>query len=513
MKKIRDIVRFSGVVKSQREISRLTGVSRPAVSQYIRSIRKAELSPTELDGLSDSELLGRLESDAPAPESERLHKLKEQFPEYVKRLKKVGMTLQILWEEYKGEHSDPYSYSRFCEIFQEYRKDDPVSMHIEHKYGDRAFFDYAGQKLKIYDKETGEAREVQVFAGILGASQLTYVEAVESQKTPDTIAATENAFRYFGGTTAAVVFDCLKAVVTTGDRYEPKTNPQFDHFLEHYGPVNLPARPIHPRDKALVEGVIKIIYTRIYTEINKQKFFSLKDLNRAILDLLDKHNNTPLTNMGISRRDLFETNEKQTLHSLPLVRYEFRDFAKATVQINYHVFFSQDKHYYSVPFNLRRKKVRIIAGTNTVEIYQDGIRVATHFRKRAYGYTTKPEHMPSQHRFLNEMNPEKLMRWAEEKSPVIKDFVAALLKRKPYPEQAYKASIGVIELTKKYSVSRVADACRRSIHYNSISYQSVKEILRQGLDQHDDYSDEASPSLFPEHENIRGSDYYAGGSL
>jgi hypothetical protein len=292
-----------------------------------------------------------------------------------------------------------------------------------------------------------------VFVGILGASQLTYVEAVESQKIPDTIGATENAFRYFGGTTDAVVFDCLKAVVTTGDRYEPKTNPQFDHFLEHYGPVNLPARPLHPRDKALVEGVVKIIYTRVYTEINKQKFFSLKELNNAILILLEKHNKTLLTNMGISRRDLFESNERKTLHPLPAARYELREFSTATVQINYHVFFSQDKHYYSVPYNLRKKKVRIIAGNNTVEIYHDGIRVATHLRKRAYGYTTKPEHMPSQHRFLNEMNPEKLIQWAEDKSPTIKEFVVALLETKPYPEQAYKASIGVIELTKKYHAS------------------------------------------------------------
>lgn len=513
MKKIRDIVRFSEVIKSQREISRITGVSRPAVSQYIEGVRKSGLSPEELNQLSDSELTTKLEPGTPAPESERLRTLRKRFPEFTRRLKEVGMTLQILWEEYRAEAANPYSYTRFCEIFHEYRKEEPVSMHIEHKYGDRAFYDYAGKKLRIYNKETGEEKELEVFVGILGASQLTYVEAVESQKIPDTIRATENSFRFFGGTTGAVVFDCLKAVVTRGDRYEPVTNLQFDHFLEHYGAVNLPARPLHPRDKALVEGVIRIIYTRIYTQINKQKFFSVKDLNAAIQVELEKHNNTLLTNMGISRRDLFESNERQSLHPLPVQRYELRDFGTATVQINYHVFFSQDKHYYSVPFHLRRKKVKIIAGKNTVEIYHDGVRVATHLRKRSYGYTTKQSHMPSEHRFLKEMNPEKLMGWAEEKSPVIKDFVAAILKKRPYPEQAYKASLGVIELTKKYPVSRVANACRRALHFNSISYQSVKEILRQSLDQHNDYIDEVSPTLFPEHENIRGSDYYTGGSL
>ena len=192
------------------------------------------------------------------------------------------------------------------------------------------------------------------------------------------------------------------------------------------------------------------------------------------------------------------------------MRYELHDFAVATVQLNYHVWFGQDKHYYSVPFNLRRKKVKIVAGAKTVEVYHDGLRVATHLRKRSYGYSTIPDHMPSHHRFLAEMNPERLMKWAGDKSPIIADFVSAILKKKPYPEQGYKSALGVIDLTKKYPVDRVIKACERAFHFNSINYQSVKEILKKGLDKIVDYEQEDLPGLIEDHENIRGSEYYEG---
>ncbi len=513
MKNIREIIKYSEAIKSHREIARITGVSRPTVAEYIRSFYSSSLTIEQVNKLSDSELLSKLSVRAPSPENDRLLRLTGNFTEYIRRLKQVGMTLQILWEEYTAQDPEPYSYSRFCEIFQEHRKEESVTMHIEHKYGDRAFFDFTGKKLRVYDRETGEEREVEVFVGILGASQLTYVEAVESQKIPDVIVATEKAFHYFGGTPNAAVFDCLKSVITKGDKYEPITNTKFDHFLDHYGTINLPARPLHPRDKALVEGVVRIIYTRIYTKLQDQTFFSLKELNKEIRLQLEDHNNTPLTNMGLSRRELFEQNEKETLHSLPKIHYEIPDFAFATVQINYHVYFGQDKHYYSVPFNLRRKKVKIVAGANAVEIHHDGQRVATHLRKRSFGYSTTADHMPSHHRFLAEMNPERLMKRAADKSPVIADFVAAILRKKPYPEQGYKSALGVIDLTKKYPVERVVKACERAMYYDSINYQSIKEILNKQLDAVTDYKETDLPGLTGEHENLRGSEYYEGVSL
>lgn len=512
MKKIREIIKYSEAIKSRRKIASLTGVSRPTVAEYIQAYHSSGLTVGQISEMSDSELIERMSVTAPTPENDRTRRLTNRFTEYNRRLKMVGMTLQILWEEYTAEDPAPYSYSRFCEIYQEHRKQDSVTMHIEHKYGDRAFFDYAGKKLKIYDRETGEGHEVEVFVGILGASQLTYVEAVESQKIPDTIGATENAFRYFEGTPNASVFDCLKSVVTKGDRYEPITNARFDHFLEHYGTINMPARPLHPRDKALVEGAVRIIYTRIYTKLHDQKFFSIRELSKEILRRLEDHNNTPLTNMDISRRELFEQNEKEALRPLPATRYEIHDFAFATVQLNYHVYFGEDKHYYSVPFHLRRKKVKIVAGKNTVEIHHDGLRVATHLRKRSFGYSTTADHMPSHHRFLAEMNPERLLKWAGDKSPVIAGFVAAILQSKPYPEQGYKSALGVIDLTKKFPVHRVTKACERAIYFKCINYQSVKEILKKGLDQLDDYGQADLPGLVGEHENIRGAEYYEGAS-
>lgn len=507
MKQIRDIMKYGGVL-SLRKISEITGVSRPAVAGYLKSFGLSGLSLAQAGEMSDTELVNALREDISTPEKDRAKRLTEHFPDYVRRLKEKGMTLQILWEEYNQEDPQPYRYSRFCELFHAYCKDEPVTMHLEHRAGDRAFFDFAGEKVKIYDRSTGEEKECEFFVGILASSQLTYTEAVESQKVHDVITATENALLYFGGKPEAVVFDCLKSVVTKGSSYEPVTNARFDHFAEYCGTINLPARPNHPRDKALVEGAVRILYTRIYTELRKQKFFSLNELNREIHRLLEKHNDTPLTNLKISRRELFESTERATLKPLPPFRYEMPSFADAKVQISYHIYFREDNHYYSVPFKFKGKQARIVAGRGVVEIYIDGLRVATHPRKRVPGYSTTPEHMPSHHRFVSEMNPEKLIRMGQQKSDDIAEFVRQILEAKKHPEQGYRASLGVIHLTKKYPVDRVSRACRRAMHFKSISYRSVAEILEKGLESHeDDLIENCLP--FPSHDNIRGSSYYS----
>lgn len=509
MDKIKRIIDCFEVNVSQRETSRITGVSRPTVSEYIAAYQKSGLSKADVEGMKDSEIIKVFETQNPVSENQRLSRLKGRFPEYIKRLKEKGMTLQILWEEYRNEDPEPYSYSQFCDIFSRFKKEESITMHIEYKYGDKLLCDFTGAKLPVYDRETGAVREVEVFAAILGASQLTYVEAVESQKIPDVIKVTENAFQYLGGVPNAVVFDCLKSVVTKGNKYEPVTNLQFDHFLNHYEVISLPARPHHPKDKALVEGVVKIIYTRIFTEIRKMKHFSLEDLNASIRGLLEIHNSTLLTNMRMSRRDLFEGNEKAALRALPERPYDKHIVSLATVQPNYHVYHKADNHYYSVPWKTARKQVKIIAGSHTVEIFHDGQRVAIHERKTAHGYSTSESHMPSHHKFVHELNPEKVLKLAEGKSVIIRDYVAELIKLGGHPEKGCKAALGVIELTGKYSVERVSHAIRRAIHFKSFSYRSISNILINNLDQIVDWSEESGLPVIPaDHENIRGSDYY-----
>jgi transposase len=225
----------------------------------------------------------------------------------------------------------------------------------DHKAGDKLYVDFAGVKLNLTNKETGEVTDVEVFVAILGASQLTYVEAVTSQQKEDFIAACENTLHYIGGVPAAIVPDNLKAAVTKSHRYEPtagrpRLNEAFADFAYQYGTTILPVRAYRPGDKAFVEGAVKIIYSRIYALLRKQVYSSLFELNSAILQALEVNNSQLLRGRNYSRRLQFEVVERSALAPLPLLRYEFKKHAHVTVMKNGHVCLGADKHYYSVPY-------------------------------------------------------------------------------------------------------------------------------------------------------------------
>jgi transposase len=241
-------------------------------------------------------------------------------------------------------------------------------MHIDHKAGDKMFVDYAGNKLSIVNPKTGKIRPVEVFVAILGASQLTYVEASFSQKSEDWIRSNENAFLYFGGVTQAIVPDNLKSGVVNNNKYEPDINFMFEDFADHYQKTVLPARVRRPQDKALVENAVKLVYQRIYAPLRNRAFFTLEELNEAIWDLLEQHNNKQFQRLKISRRGLFEKIEKETLKSLPKERYAIKQCRELTVQFNYHVELREDCHYYSVPRQLKGKRVRVIYDDRNVGI-------------------------------------------------------------------------------------------------------------------------------------------------
>lgn len=381
-------------------------------------------------------------------------------------------------------------------------------MHIEHKVGDKMFVDFTGKKLEIVDESTGEINEVEVFVAILGSSQLTYVEAVRSQKKGDWIRANENAFQYFGGATHAITPDCLKSAVTKGNRYEPDINPDYNDFAVHYGTVVIPARPNRPKDKSLVENAVKITYQRIFAPLRDRVFFTLEELNEAIRDLLEEHNNRLMQKMKISRRQLFEETERNALLPLPVERYEFKRFQKAKVQFNYHVYLKEDKHYYSVPYRYKGREIRLIYTDFAVEMFHANIRIARHARNcTPHRYTTATEHMPSHHRFLLEWNPERIMRWAEESGEYVCEAAQSILNSRKHPEQTFKSCLGLISLSKKYGMFRLNQACRRALDFGGCSYRTVSNILEKNLDGVEE--EESVAAILPDHENIRGGEYYA----
>jgi transposase len=508
MNKLKEFLRLIEQGCSYREIARALDISRGSVENYSATFKKNNLKYEDIAELTDEQLEELLSIGGKQLTGKEVYqKLLEKFPEYSRELKRTGVTLRLLWEEYKTEFTNGYSYSQFCFHYQQWNEMKKVSMHIEHKYGDKMFVDFSGDKLKFINPEYGIETEVEVFVSILGGSNLTYAEAVISQKKEDFIRVTENSLLYFGGVPAAIVPDCLKSAVTKGNKYEPELNPDYADFARHYETVILPARPYHPKDKAHVENAVKLVYQRVFAPLRNVIFTSLEELNIAIREHLEIHNSKPMFKTKLSRRDLFETYEHNTLKPLPVRKYDFKKFSTATVQINYHIYLKEDGRYYSVPYRFRGNKISIIYTNTIVEMFYKNERIATHERKRGSGYSTNKEHMPSHHRFFAEWNPDKIVSWATEIGDKVSFVANQILSSSQHPEQGFKSCIGIINLSKKYGTIRVNRACDIAITYQEFSYKFIHNLLQRGMEKMETEQQDL-PFNTQLHENIRGNEYY-----
>jgi transposase len=507
MSKLRRLLQLHSQGKSKLFISKYLELSRNTVDKYILQYKLLDLPPEEIERLTDSDLDKLFFVQVIDDLNPRQKTMYAFFPYMEKELKKTGVTRQLMWEEYITRHPEGIRRSQFNEHYNKWcKKVNPV-MHINHKAGDKMYVDYAGKTLPMVDKESGEIIQVQFFVAILGSSQYTYAEVTLSQSKEDFISSVENALHFFGGVPAAIVPDNLKSAVIKSNRYEPTLNETFLDFAEHYGTTVLPARSYKPRDKSLVEGMVKILYTRVYSAIRDKTFFSLKEINMAISEPLEVHNSTKLTARPYTRLDLFNEVEKQVLSPLPDRRYELKQLSFATVMLNGHVLLGQDKHYYSVPYQFIRKKVKLLYSNSQVEVYYKYNRIALHQRvKKPYSYTTITEHLASTHKFITEWTPQRFINWAESIDGNVKEYIIQILNKKQHPEQSYKSCMGVLSLVKKVGEERLKNACKRAIEYNMYSYKTVQNILERGLDQVD--NDNQPVHILPEHNNIRGKDYY-----
>ena len=517
MKKIRDLIRLKSTTQmSDRQIAGALQISRPLVGKYWRAFQASGLKDEQIEGMADSEVMGVLKGCLRIPEpqqeeqSSRYGELAKEFPHFVEELKRTGVTLQCLWQEYTGKHPQGYRYSRFCYHFQNWRESSDVRMHIEHKAGEKMFVDYAGKKLMVTDPQSGVQRPVEVFVAILGASELTYVEASESQGSEDWVLSNDRAVRFFGGVVQAIIPDNLRSAVSRVDPYEPGINLTYDDFAEHYGTVIMPARVRKARDKALAEGAVRLCYQRIYAPLRNRTFFSLQELNEAIWELLEQHNNRRFSRLPYSRRELFERVERGALRSLPSEPYRLKTSRWATVGVNYHVELPEDRHYYSVPYYLYtsdpRTKVRMIYDERVVALYYDNVRIVQYHRDRTpNGYTTLSQHMPEHHRQYVKWSPHRLRRWARSIGAETEQIIVKVLESRKYPPQAFKSCMGILGLAKKHGEGRLNRACRRALSFEVYSLTGIRNILARGLEE------ESAPELdlqLGEHENLRGSAYY-----
>jgi transposase len=421
-------------------------------------------------------------------------------------LKKKGVTLQLLWEEYKEIHPDGYQLSQFYEHYNRWKNKLDVTLRQTHKAGEKMFVDYAGQTIPVIDRYTGQIKEAQLFVAVLGASNYTYAESTWGQSLSEWINCHIRAFEYFCGVSRIIVPDNLKSGVTKPCRYEPDINPTYHEMAVHYGTVIIPARVKKPRDKAKAEVGVQIAERWILAALRNRTFFSLTELNEAIFELREKLNHRPFKKLKGSRRSWFETMERSALLPLPEYPYVFAEWKKARVNIDYHV--ELDRHYYSVPYSLVQEEVEVRYTATTVEVFYRGKRVASHMRDDRPGkHSTLEEHMPKSHQKYLQWTPSRIIRWAATVGESTAKVVEAIINSRRHPEQGYRSCMGIMRLGKQYSNERLEAACRRALAIRAYSYKSIRSVLEKGLDRQPLSPPEPNPPI--NHKNIRGCDYFS----
>lgn len=506
MRKIKEILRLKHEVGlGLRQIARSQGLSHSTVSDYLARAEAAGIAWPLPEDLDEAALEARL-FPGNASEAGR-GRAEPDWAQVHQELRRKGVTLQLLWLEYKQEHPDGYQYSRFCDLYHRWRQSLDIPMRQVHRAGEKVFVDWAGLTVPVADPATGEVRDAYVFVGALGASNYTYAEASLTQEQPAWIMAHCRMFEHFGGVPALIVPDNPKTAVTKACRYEPGLNRTYEDMAAHYGAVVIPARPSKPRDKAKVETAVQIVERWVLAPLRHRTFFSLAELNRAIREGIEALNNRPFQKLPGTRCTLFETLDRPALKPLPARRYEYADWKRATVNIDHHV--EVAGNYYSVPYQLIRQEVEVRLTATTVEVLQRGQRVASHARSHSKGrYITDDRHRPAAHRKHLEWTPSRLAAWAETVGPETARLVNAILESRPHPEQGYRSCLGVMRLGRRFGTERLEAACGRALLLGALSYRSVKSILEKGLDRQPLEAAAARPAPV-RHPNLRGAAYYA----
>ena len=505
---VRKIIQLKERGESNRSISHLTGIHRNTVNDYVHQFEATGQTYEELQKWTDKELFD-LFPQSGTKDNHRYETLQNYFPYFLKELKKVGCTRLTLWREYLIKHPDGYQLSQFNDYLRKWLKRVNGSGKLQHKAGDKLYVDYSGKKLHYQDKETGEQVEVEVFVAILPCSGYTFVEASRSQRRGDFIDSMNNCLDFLGGVPKSLVTDNLKSAVTKGSKYEPILNKTFSGLGLHYKCSINPTRTYSPQDKALVEGAVKLVYQRIFYQLNKQTFFSISEINKQIAVLLKEYNNYLFSQLKTTRRQQFLEIEKEALLPLPAQRYELRNYKSLTVHPMGYFYLSDDKHYYSVPHRLIGKKVEVQYTTRSIEAFYGKERVAIHARNYDAGkYTSIPDHLSSSHNFVAKWSPDFFQKWARRYGVDVENYIKGLIDQADYPETAYKQCLGILSLVKDYEPQRLGKACIRAKQYPYFGYRIVKDILKNNMDMEPDLFTPTSETVIPEHENIRGQAYY-----
>ncbi len=501
MRKLKEIARlYLELHLGVRPIARACNISTSTVSLYVDKLIQLGLTYPQIC---------RMEEDALSrlifPGKEKVPKKPLPDFDYIhKELKKKGVSLQLLYEEYKKNDPGGYERTQFYHLYHRWAgKGDPV-MRFTHKAGEKMFVDFSGDRARYQDPATGRAVEAELFVSVLGASSYIFARAVRDQTKESFADCNVRAMEYYGGCPECIVPDNLKGAVTRACYYDPEINLTFAAMAEHYNIAVLPARRGKARDKAKVENAVLQVQRRILAALRNRTFFSLAELNKAIGEETDRLNRRPMTLIEKSRYDLFMEIEKPALRALPPERFVIAAWKKAKVHIDYHVVV--EKSYYSVPYTLIGRTVDIRYTAAVVEIYHNGRRVASHGRIEKPGaFVTDAIHMPHAHRRYLDWTPERIKLWGEKIGPCARELMEGIMEHRQHPEHGFRNCLGIIRLAKTYPPERVENACKRALELKAYNYRSVKSLLECNLENVDPAE---KTVVVPLHANIRGNGYY-----
>lgn len=504
MRKIKEVLRLKHEQVGNREIARRLNVSAGSVSNYLTRAKSAGLVWPLPDDWSEDKIYNIL-----FPAHKKVPHSMPDFGKIHKELKRKGVTLMLLWHEYQLQNPDGYSYSRYCELYQEFSAKLNPSMRITHRAGEKLFVDYSGLTVPWVDKNTGEIHHAQIFVAVLGASNYTFVEASASQSLFSWVRSHVHAFDFFAGVPVCLVPDNLKSGVTKSHLYDPDVNRTFQELADHYNVAVVPARSRTPKDKSKVEVGVQGIQRWILAPLRDVTFFSVDDINQAIKPLLQAYNERSFYELEGSRLSQYLEVDKPALKALPSRPYVYAEWKKVRSGADYHV--AIEKHYYSVPHRYLKETIDVRMTPATIECFHRGNRIAIHQRSHRPGHTTIHEHMPRAHQDYAEWTPQRMHSWANSIGPNTGRLIKALTETHKIPEQSFRSCLGILRMSKTYGNERLENAAIRALHIGAIRYKNIESILRSGLDQQPlplpaSESTAAEPTQL--HDNIRGSKYF-----
>ena len=508
MSTIKQLLRLHKQGVSNRKIAEALGIYKGTVNRYVNTFQALGYSIDDLLKLEEPILAGMFCAGSPAYLQERFEDFKPLIPYLEKELSRKYVTRKLLWEEYRAEYPQGYSYSQFCYHLNQLSTARKSGAVFHHDPGHRMQVDFVGDTQGYIDLDSGEVIKVQVFVGVLPYSNYSFALAVPSQSTDDFLYALSKCLEFFGGVPQVLVPDNLKAAVIKADKYEPVLNKVLEDFAEHYGLVVIPARPKKPKDKPNAENTVKLVYQRVYAKLRNRQFFSLSELNAAIMEKVSEHNQTRMQREPVSRQERFLAEEKHLLKPLADKPFEKRYYAELTVAVNNCILLGRDNRHYSVPFQYIGKKTQVIYTRTLVNIYCEGKQIATHPREKGFGYTTKAEHFASNNRHQMRRSPDYYVGLAAKRSSGLTRLIQRIFEVERTPELAFKTCDGLLNLQRKTDPEVFEEACAIAYNNDLLSYKRLNAIIRwcaltktQQTAQH--------VTLLPEHENIRGKEYYS----